>query len=438
MKTKVFSHIDFLLLFCVTVLVSIGITFIYSAAINSDGVLVAKVRTEYIKQIIWAGISLVFLLVASYFDFRKIYRYAFILYIIICVVLLYTRLFGYVVNNSKSWIRIGPLSFQPSEFAKLIYILFFARFLDTSKLYSPIKRFLLSLLILLVPMGLILIQPDFGSSIVFLPIFFIMGYLGGLSKKYLSILLIVGIITSVYTVLPVYETQILNKTVPFIHVLTNKKVLFILIVSFLLVSTLGVIGKLLFKKKYFYWIALVFGILAVSLFGSYCARKVMKEYQIKRLIIFIDPSSDPLGSGWNIRQSKIAIGSGTFKGRGYMKGSQSHKRFLPEQSTDFIFSIYAEETGFVGGIILFILFFAIFSRMIFAMRVTKNVYGYYIIGGIFAMMFFHFLINIGMVMGIMPCTGIPLPFLSYGGSSLLTNMIAIGLVMSVYTRRLEF
>ena len=204
------------------------------------------------------------------------------------------------------------------------------------------------------------------------------------------------------------------------------------------VTVAGILGQIFFKKKYFYWITYVFGIISFSLLASAGAGKVLKPYQIQRLIVFIDPSSDPRGAGWNIIQSKIAIGSGLLRGRGFMQGTQSHYRFLPQQSTDFIFSIFAEETGFIGGILLFAVFFCILFRIVYIMKQTTNRFGYLIASGILGMFFFHFIVNVGMVMGIMPITGIPLPFLSYGGSALLTNMLAVGILMSINNRRLDF
>ena len=166
--------------------------------------------------------------------------------------------------------------------------------------------------------------------------------------------------------------------------------------------------------------------------------KILKEYQLKRLIVYIDPNSDPLGAGWNIIQSKIAIGAGGVWGRGFLNGTQSHYRFLPQQSTDFIFSILSEEFGFAGGSLVFVLYLIIMVRITFIMLSSKNVFGYYIASGILGMFFFHFVVNVGMVMGIMPITGIPLLFLSYGGSSLWTAMICIGLLMSINYRKLDF
>ena len=190
--------------------------------------------------------------------------------------------------------------------------------------------------------------------------------------------------------------------------------------------------------KYYYWIAFVFSIISIGLVLSIGASKVLKEYQIQRLIVFMDPSVDPLGSGWNIIQSKIAIGSGGLFGRSFLHGTQSHYRFLPQQSTDFIFSILSEELGFLGGVVVFGLYMVIMFRILFIIKNTSNRFGLYIASGFLGMFMIHFFINVGMVMGMMPITGIPLLFLSYGGSSLLTAMTAVGILMSISSRKYDF
>ena len=154
-----------------------------------------------------------------------------------------------------------------------------------------------------------------------------------------------------------------------------------------------------------------------------------------RLIVFMDPSIDPRGSGWNILQSITAIGSGGFLGKGFLQGTQSHYRYLPQQSTDFIFSIIAEEWGFIGAFIVFALFFVLLWRCVALLRSLRDRYAIYITAGVMGMLFFHFLINAGMAMGIMPITGIPLFFLSYGGSSLWTVLIAVGMLLGISARR---
>ena len=176
----------------------------------------------------------------------------------------------------------------------------------------------------------------------------------------------------------------------------------------------------------------------MALILSIPATKVLKDYQKDRLIIFLDPDIDPLGAGWNIIQSKRAIGSGSLFGQGFLQGKLSHLRYLPQQSTDFIFSIISEEWGFLGGFVVFAMYIIIMFRIVFIIKNTTNVYGYYIATGIMFMFFFHFIVNVGMAMGIMPITGIPLLFLSYGGSHLWTSMVAIGILMSINYRRLDF
>ena len=168
------------------------------------------------------------------------------------------------------------------------------------------------------------------------------------------------------------------------------------------------------------------------------AQKILKDYQIMRLVVFLDPDVDPQGAGWNILQSLTAIGSGGLFGKGFLKGTQSHYHYLPQQSNDFIFSIIAEEIGFFGSMVVFLCFFIILIRGFIIAYSSKDSFGSYICFGIIAMFFFHFVVNIGMAMGIMPITGIPLLFLSYGGSSLWTSMMAAGILINIYYRRYGF
>ena len=172
--------------------------------------------------------------------------------------------------------------------------------------------------------------------------------------------------------------------------------------------------------------------------GSLGIRFFLKEYQIMRLIVFLNPGIDPRGAGWNTIQSLIAVGSGGLTGKGFLEGTQSHYRFLPEQSTDFIFSIISEEWGFIGSVFVIILFAIILVRGLILVINSKDNYGYYVGSGIIIMIFFHVIVNIGMAIGIMPITGIPLLLISYGGSSLWTALISIGLLQNIYLRRYRY
>ena len=435
MRLKIFTSLDYLLLLCILFLTGIGIAFIYSSGFNSDGI---NVSNEYIKQIIWLGVGLVLLVLVALFDYRRLNKYSFHFFAFMLAVLIYTRFFGRLVNGARSWIGIGDFGIQPSELTKISFILFLAKYLENSMNEEPRKRFIHSLCIMGFPVGIILLQPDLGTASVFIPIFLFMCFMANIPVRYLMIVFLTGMFTITFTVLPVWETEILHESVPAIHILTNLKLRMLVSVAFLGITTIGVLGNLFFKKKYYYWITYFFGILSTSLFASVGAGKVLKPYQIARLIVFIDPYSDPKGSGWNIIQSQTAIGAGGLLGRGFLQGSQSHLRFLPQQSTDFIFSIFSEEMGFVGGIFMYAAFLCILLRILYVIKQTTNNYSCYIASGILGMFFFHFIVNVGMVMVIMPITCIPLPFMSYGGSALITNMIALGLIMSINSRRLDF
>ena len=435
MKNKFFAMFDYFLILVVLTLVTLGILFIYSSSVNSEGI---SVTNEHIKQIIWASIGLFFMIILTVYDFRKLESISKYLYIGLIALLIYTIFFGRLVNGAKSWIGIGDFGIQPSEFGKVFFILFLAHYLNDSKNELPIKRFIKSILILCVPMGLILIQPDLGTASVYLPIFIVMCFIAGVPSKYLIILISFGLSTILFAVLPVWNTEIAEKPLVIISILTNYKLRAILIFATFIIALIGIIIRRYFHgPNYINWLTTAFFIISLSLIFSLILAKVLKDYQIKRLIIFMNPNVDPRGAGWNIIQSQIAIGAGGLFGKGYLMGTQSHYRFLPQQSTDFIFSILSEEFGFLGCCLVFLLFLFIFIRTIIIIRNSTSTYGAYIASGILGMFAFHFFVNVGMVMGMMPITGIPLSFLSYGGSSLLTSMSCIGLLMSINYRRKE-
>lgn len=428
MKLRIFELFDLILLITMLLLVTIGIVFIYSSSVNSDGISVSR---EYIRQIVFGSTGLVLMATIAILDYRKLAKQAPKLFIGMILILIYTAKFGRVVNGARSWLGVGNLGVQPSEFCKIIYIFFLAWYFERTDKVSDRKRFITSLCIMGVPLMLILLQPDLGTASVYIPIFLVMCFMAGIPLRYLFMVFLTGMLTIVFTVLPVWESEILQRSVPILKILTDQRLRFIVIAATGTITLIGIIGYMLFKNKYYYWIAYCFGIITIALIMSIAASRRLEPYQMQRLIIFIDPESDPLGAGWNIIQSKIAIGSGNMLGQGFLQGIQSHLRFLPQQSTDFIFSILSEEWGFVGGCVVFALYLIILFRIISIIKGTKHLFGYYIASGILAMFFFHFIVNVGMVMGIMPITGIPLVFLSYGGSSLWTGMICIGILMSI-------
>jgi len=433
-KIRTFLELDYILLFAVLVLVVFGILFIYSSGITSEGVLIS---TEYRRQMIWAGIGLVMALVLAMINYRRIHDFSVYLYIGTIVLLFYTWIFGRVIYGTR-WLRIGSFGFQVSEFAKITTILFLARYLDiTRRNQKVIVRFIVSSFIVLCPMAVILLQPDLGTALVYIPILLGMTFIAGISIRYIIFFILSIVLAGILLVLPLWQTAIMNNAFPALMVLINIRFVAACCMTLFMIGLIAWFGFIRYEKRYFFWICYIAGIFIFSLGASFLAHKVLREYQIMRLIVFMDPNVDPRGSGWHIIQSITAIGSGGAFGKGYLQGTQSHYRYLPEQSTDFIFSIFSEEWGFLGGILVFALFLIINLRMIRIMRVTADAFGSYIMAGLVSMFSFHFLINVGMTMGIMPITGIPLIFMSYGGSSLLTAMIGIGLALSIHVRRYQ-
>ena len=433
MNIRKITNFDYLLFLAVVSLSFIGILFIYSSGINSSGNLVSK---EYIKQILWVSTGVLLLLLSCIYDYRRIKDRTFLIYLLGLLLLLYTSIFGAVRHNARSWIGFKNLGIQPSEFIKLIFILFLAYYLDKSQNEAPLKRFIKAIIIMLVPVALILKQPDLGTASVYIPIFLIMCFISGIPLRFILYVFFLGVLTIVFTLMPLWEEVILKTSHVMTNLLKRSQISIIILFAMGISTVIAMIGNVLLKKRYYYWIAYVLSIITLSFAGSIVGVRALKEYQMMRLIIFLDPEVDPLKHGWNIIQSITAIGSGGLTGRGYLMGTQSHYRYLPEQSTDFIFSILSEEWGFLGGLFVFFLYSIVFFRLFISIKRCDDLFGKLIISGILSMFFFHFFVNVGMVMGIMPITGIPLLFLSYGGSSLWMAMISIGVVIGINLRQL--
>ena len=436
MKTETSLRFDFSLLLVAILLTGIGVAFIYSSGVTSTGEVYSS---EYVKQTIWALLGLVLLFGVSLVDYNLFKGWAFRIYMGNLVLLILTLLFGKVVNGSKSWIGIWELGIQPSEFMKVSTILYLSSFLERYRSrMSTWTGFFMALGIVLAPMVLILLQPDFGTAMVYIPIFFFMVFAAGASLEYILFFLSIGVLSILLTIFPVYGTLLSKRTPTFFVRLGDPDIVTILLVGFLGITVLSFVGLWLTKRRYLYRTGYVGLILSGSLIASFVFRKFLKSYQLMRLMVFLNPSIDPKGAGWNILQSITAVGSGGFWGKGFLKGPQSHFRYIPQQSTDFIFSIIAEEWGFIGSAFVIFLFGVLLFRGLRIMSLTKDPFVSYASSGICGMIFFHVAINIGMAMGIMPITGIPLFFLSYGGSSLVTVMISVGLLSNFFLRRYKY
>ena len=433
---KSFLTFDFIIILAVLCLCVISICFIYSSGLNSEGV---NTSTEFIKQIIWVVTGFAIMALFVLFDYKYLFDFAYYIYAGCILMLVITLLLGNKVNGARSWLGFGGFGIQPSEFAKLGTIIALSAFCEKNREnIRSLAIFLRAALIPILPMLLILAQPDLGTSLVYIPIFLVIMLMAGTKIRYLFFLVACGICITLFTIIPMWSGYVLKQETLMVSIFSNQVLVLAILGACIVIAILAAIGWSVFKKGSYYWLCYSFVIISCSLFFSVAAQKILKAYQIMRLVVFLDPSVDPQGAGWNILQSLTAIGSGGLVGKGFLQGTQSHYNYLPQQSNDFIFSIIAEEKGFLGCMVVFACFFFIIIRGFIIAYSSKDSFGSYMSFGIIAMFFFHFVVNIGMAMGIMPITGIPLLFLSYGGSSLWTSMMAAGILINVYYRRYGF
>jgi rod shape determining protein RodA len=426
---------DYMLLISFIILTAFGILTIYSA--NTGSVNMRISESQHIKQIYWAITGIAIFIAMLFINYQKLGKWALIIYVAGILILMITLLFGKRVRGAKSWITFfRGFGFQPSEFVKIALVIALARFLErTGEDIKKFKNVILAFIIILVPTGLVLLQPDFGTALVYIPIGLVMLFFAGMKYSHLvSILIIFGIAIS----LPLITTlSKLTQSTGFslLHVLDDTRIVLSIAVLFGALSFISFILFKITKKEIIFKATNIFLIFFAGLILSVVFGRYLKPYQKERLIVFLKPSIDPYGAGYNIIQSKIAVGAGGLFGRGLLGGTQSQLGFLPERSTDFIFSIFAEEWGFVGSFFLLAIFGFFIYRGIMIIYSTRDLFGHLMASGIVGMFLFHIIINIGMTIGIMPITGIPLPFMSYGGSFLLTCMAGSSILFNIEMRR---
>jgi len=353
-----FRDIDWWLLLIALVICVVGVAQIYSATLDTSS------RSDWWMQAFYVATGLVLMWVALSIDYHTLLHFVPMLYLGSVGVLLVTYVLGEAAFGSTRWIAFGRFHLQVSEFVKLVIILLVARFLtDLHKDDLDIWDTLKLAGLVLVPVGLVLLQPDLGTALTYVAILLVGVFLAGLHWKYIAVLIVLGA-------------------------------------------------------------------LAVSAGSVF-----LKDYQRQRLVSFMNPDADPQGKGYQRIQSKIAIGSGGMTGKGWTKGTQTRLRFLPVPYKDFIFSAFAEEQGFVGVVIVLSLYFVLLMRIVQNAQMASDRSGMYICMGIAALLLCHILVNVGMVAGLMPVTGIPLLFMSFGGSSIWSSFLALGLVNNVRLRR---
>ncbi len=347
-----------MLLLTTLAIVVFGVMMIYSA--SKGGGYVGK-------QIVWAIIGVVAGAAVATVNQSVLSRHAGKIYVLVILLLVAVLVLGKEANEATRWLKLGPIQFQPSEFAKIAMIICLAVFLvKRQDEISSTKTFVLSFIYIVPPMALIFKQPDLGTSLVLIAIWFTMVFVMGTSIKNIIATVLVGVVL------------------------------------------VGV---------------------------AWTVPGVIKPYQKKRLTAFLDQDADPQEGSYQVIQARIAIGSGKILGKGFLQGTQRKLSFIPEQHTDFIFTVVGEETGFIGATTLIFLYFIFLWRGLSIVYATEDVTGRAIAAGIVAMFLFHIVVNIGMTLGIMPVTGVPLPMVSAGGSSLLTSLVAVGLLEGISMRR---
>ena len=412
---EIFGNVDWMSVSLYILLIFFGWVNIYASQYNDDQTLLFDLSQRYSKQLLFIAVSLFVAFIILIIDWKFFEVFPYFLYGGIIILLIILLITGEQTAGATSWFNIGNYKFQPSEFAKFITILALAKYLNTHNIKMQVfVTKLRSFIIILVPMLLIILQNDLGTALVFLSLILLL-YREGLSGNILILGLVVGILFIV--------TLLINKFV-FSGILV--------IISFLL---------FLFSRRKKKELLVILAGLAMAIsfvFSvSYIFNNMLSHHHVERINILLGREIDPHGAGYNLIQSKIAIGSGGFFGKGFLEGTQTRFDFVPEQSTDFIFCTIGEEWGFFGSLIFIVVFMALLIRIINLAERQRStfcrIYGY----GVASVLFVHFAINIGMTIGLAPVIGIPLPFISYGGSSLIGFTILLFIFLNLDSYRLQ-
>jgi len=441
---------------------------IYAANYTPDNTVFFDIGREHLKQIIWIVLSLVLIGIIFLIDSQFYVEFAYVFYAFTLLLLITVLLFGKEINGAKSWFELGPVRFQPAELTKVATALSLARMMSRFgfDLSKPVNILKVGALILM-PVLLILLQNDTGSALVYF-VFIIVLYREGMSPYILFFGFIAAIVAVLTLIMPnIYVMGLIFATIVtallfqglgkilwygiFSGVLTGgifySAALFLkkpvnpvyILISGLAAMTVFLIFQS-FKKRLKtvpMYLLILWGAVILSFSANYFFTQVLNDYQRTRINVLLGIEEDPLGAGYNVNQSKIAIGSGGLLGKGFLEGTQTKFDFVPEQSTDFIFCTVGEEWGFAGSMFVIIGFISLILRIIFLAERQHSdfsrIYGY----SVAAIFFFHFAVNIGMTIGLAPVIGIPLPFFSYGGSSLWGFTLLLFIFLKLDTNRNE-
>lgn len=468
-RNKIITNLDWITVSIYLILVLLGWISIYSAVYDEQFKSIFDLNQQYGKQLLWIVAALIIGLFVLIVETRFYVFFAYLIYAVFIFILIIVFFLGSEKYGTKSWFVISGLSIQPSEFTKFASALALAKFISTYNFRMHARKSLsIIFLILGVPVFLILLQNDTGSALVYSAFLFVL-YREGLSGMVLfftllivllfifslilsNLLMVILIVIGSLLVFYFMNQRIKDFWKPLLIVLACNTAVFLfklilypemgiaLVIMFGSVISAFIFLFLIIKKrlkKYLILVLVFLGSLTFTFSVDYVFENILESHQQARINELLGIKSDLLGSGYNVNQSKIAIGSGGFIGKGFLNGTQTKFNFVPKQSTDFIFCTVGEEWGFLGSIFVIGLFMLLFSRLItMAERqrsVFSRVYGYSVV----SILFFHFMINIGMTIGLMPVIGIPLPFFSYGGSSLLSFTILLAIFLRLDSDRLE-
>lgn len=397
---------DFGIFISAALLIAIGMIAIYSSTFNHP-----TMSGNFNRQLVFGVIAFIVFFVTysvptNTFKMIVVPTYLFSILLLIVVLVL-----GRKTSGARSWLDIGPIGFQPSELAKIGTIMVLSSFLSRKNTnIDSFKDILIALFIGFLPVALILLEPDMGTAIVFFGFILMMIFWKGISLFWLFVVLSPGIVA-------------LAALFGFVY---------------FIIALISVILLLIFFRKDLFFSGSIFALnLAAGFFADYIYN-ALSPHQQQRIKSFIDPNADPLGAGYNTIQAKVAIGSGGLFGKGFLQGNQTQLQYIPEQWTDFIYCVIGEEFGFIGSVFVLVLFLILFLRILKIASQTKDEFISLTLAGILSVYLIHYLINIGMVLGILPIIGIPLPFVSYGGSSLLVNMFMLGIAANVYRTRKNY
>lgn len=406
---------DLFIIIVYLLMVCCGWLAIYSVDYNPEDSSIFSLKQNYGKQLLWIGASLMIGFVILLLDPKIPPAVSYFFYITIVVLLAFVFTLGKATNGALSWIEIGSFKLQPSEFAKLATSLCLARFLDTYNVsFKNPRHRVISFLIFLIPMGMVLMQNDTGSAMVFAA-FLLVLYREGLPLWIILFIIVTGVLF------------LLSIAIEWIYII--EAILIITAITAIIVRKISnlfllVIGIGLFLS------AMVYSF-------DYFVNEVLKPYQRERIYVTLGMIEDNRGKGYNVYQSKVAIGSGGVTGKGYMEGTQTRLKFVPEQNTDFIFCTIGEEGGFIGSAITVLLFLGLLWRIIIIAERQKSRFNRIYAYCVACVFFMHFAINIGMTMGLFPVIGIPLPFYSYGGSSMLSFSIMLFVLIRLDANRVN-